>query len=307
MMMHLETKSSSVIEEAISLLSRPVDVESDYLPHHEYLLPSIEKLKEIVELLRSIIFPGYFGGAVLRKKSLPHFLGVRIEKLYLLLSEQILSVQHFDTDNNGRENAAEHAAETARSFVGVIPEIRRKLYTDVNAIYDGDPAAKNHGEIIFCYPCVRAMINYRAAHTLLSLGVPLIPRIITEMAHSETGIDIHPGAHIGDYFSIDHGTGVVIGETCIIGNHVRLYQGVTLGAKKFTLDKNGNPAKDVPRHPIIEDNVVVYSNANILGRITIGKNSVIGGNVWQTKSVPPNSRVLQQMAVESTFTDGLGI
>ena len=243
----------------------------------------------------------------MRRQSLQHFLGVRIEKLYGLLAEQILSVQHFDTENNNAANATENAAEIARQFIGILSDIRKKLWTDVKAIYDGDPAAKNYGEIIFCYPSIRAMVNYRSAHTLLSLGVPLIPRIITEMAHSETGIDIHPGAHIGDYFSIDHGTGVVIGETCIIGSHVRLYQGVTLGAKKFALDEHGNPVKNLPRHPIIEDNVVIYSNANILGRITIGKNSVIGGNVWQTKSVPPNSRVLQQIAVESSFTDGLGI
>jgi len=303
----MEIKSSSVIDEAIHLLSCSGDSECDYLPDQNHLLPSIEKLKEIVDLLRSIVFPGYFGEPVLRHQSLPHLIGVRVEKLYGLLTEQILSVHHFDTVNNGTVNAAEYAAETASQFIGILPDIRKKLYTDVHAIYNGDPAAKNHGEIIFCYPSIRAMINYRAAHALLSLGVPLIPRFIAEMAHSETGIDIHPGAHIGDHFCIDHGTGVVIGETCIIGNNVRLYQGVTLGAKKFALDEDGNPAKDVPRHPIIEDNVVIYSNANILGRITIGKNSVIGGNVWQTKSVPPNSRVLQQKAVESVFTDGLGI
>jgi len=304
----METKSADIIEEAIRLLSSPTnDTESDYAGHHEYLLPSIDKLKEIVETIRSIIFPGYFGGPVLRRESLQHFLGVRIEKLYELLAEQILRVLHFDTENNTSDNTAEKTDEVSRQFIGILPEIRKKLWTDVKAIYDGDPAAKNYGEIIFCYPSIRAMINYRSAHTLLSLGVPLIPRIMTEMAHSETGIDIHPGAHIGDHFSIDHGTGVVIGETCIIGNHVRLYQGVTLGAKKFAIDENGNPVKNLPRHPILEDNVVVYSNANILGRITIGKNSVIGGNVWQTRSVPPNSRVLQQNPVESSFTDGLGI
>ena len=303
----METKTGSIIEESIQLLSGSGDSKCDYLPNHEHLLPSIEKLKEIVELIRSIVFPGYFGGPVLRHQSLSHLLGVRIEKLYGLLTEQIISVHQFDTVNNGSVNAAEYAAETASQFIGILPEIRKKLCTDVHAIYDGDPAAKNHGEIIFCYPSIRAMINYRTAHTLLSLGVPLIPRIISEMAHSETGIDIHPGAHIGDHFCIDHGTGVVIGETCIIGNHVRIYQGVTLGAKKFALDHDGNPAKDVPRHPIIEDNVVIYSNANILGRITIGKNSVIGGNVWQTKSVPPNSRVLQQKAIERCITYGLVI
>ncbi len=303
----MDSNNNGIIDEAIQLLSAPNDTERDDPEHREHPLPSIDKVKEIVELLRSIIFPGYFGGPVLRKQSRHHFLGVRIEKLYGLLEEQLLSVQHFDTEHNSSGNAEEKAAGNARQFIGTLPEIRRKLWTDVKAIYDGDPAAKNYGEIIFCYPSIRAMINYRAAHALLSLGVPLIPRIIAEMAHSETGIDIHPGAHIGDFFCIDHGTGVVIGETCIIGDHVRLYQGVTLGAKKFALDDEGNPVKNVPRHPIIEDNVVIYSNANILGRITIGRNSVIGGNVWQTRSVPPDSRVLQQKAVETTFTDGLGI
>ncbi|MEI6846522.1 MAG: serine O-acetyltransferase EpsC [Chlorobiaceae bacterium] len=303
----MEASISNVLEKTIQLLSGSGDAESEFLPNHEHLQPSIEKLKAIVDLLRSIVFPGYFGEPVLRKDSLPHIQGVRIEKLYSLLTNQIFCVQQMEAANKSSENAKKISAQNALSFIEMLPEIRRKLCTDVNAIFNGDPAAKNHAEIIFCYPSIRAMINYRAAHALLSLGVLLIPRIISEMAHSETGIDIHPGAHIGEYFCIDHGTGVVIGETCIIGNNVRLYQGVTLGAKKFALDKDGNPSKNVPRHPIIEDNVVIYSNANVLGRITIGKNSIIGGNVWQTKSVPQNSRVLQQKAVESSFTDGLGI
>jgi len=150
------------------------------------------------------------------------------------------------------------------------------------------------------------MINYRIAHELLKLNVPVIPRIITELAHSATGIDIHPGATIGEYFSIDHGTGVVIGETCVIGNHVRLYQGVTLGAKSFKLDDEGLPM-NIPRHPILEDHVIVYSNSTILGRITIGHHSVIGGNIWQTSGVPPYSRILQRKAVSSSFVDGAGI
>lgn len=180
------------------------------------------------------------------------------------------------------------------------------MHTDVRAILEGDPAAKSYGEVIFCYPAVRALLNHRVAHELLLLGVPILPRIISEMAHSETGIDIHPGAKIGESFSIDHGTGVVIGETCIIGDRVRLYQGVTLGAKRFVLDEKGSPM-DVPRHPILEDNVVVYANTSILGRVTIGKDSVIGGNVWLTVSVPPGSHVLQQKALSNTFSDGLGI
>ncbi|NTW55918.1 MAG: serine acetyltransferase [Chlorobiaceae bacterium] len=303
----METRSTSFIEETIRSLSLLDKEESRFLFQEEIQLPSIDRLKDAVELLRSIIFPGYFGEPAAARSSLPYFLGVRIEKLYGILVEQIRSVRHFNSIVNRIGPPDESAEETARRFIETLPELRRILCTDVEAIYNGDPAAKSHGEIVFCYPSIRAMINHRSAHTLISLDVPLIPRIISEMSHSETGIDIHPGASIGEYFCIDHGTGVVIGETCIIGNNVRIYQGVTLGAKKFELDKDGNPAKNIPRHPIIEDNVVIYSNANILGRITIGKNSVIGGSVWITRDVPSHSRILQQKAVESSFTDGLGI
>jgi len=199
------------------------------------------------------------------------------------------------------------AKEIAAEFIEYLPEIRRKLVADVNATYLNDPAARNLGEVIFCYPGIRAMTNYRMAHKLLELQVPLIPRYISEMAHSETGIDIHPRAKIGESFTIDHGTGVVIGSTSIIGNNVKIYQGVTLGAKSFPLDSDGNPIKGIPRHPIVEDNVVIYSGATILGRITIGKNSVIGGNVWVTSNIPPHSKLVQSRPKELTFTDGLGI
>jgi serine O-acetyltransferase len=166
----------------------------------------------------------------------------------------------------------------------------------VEAAYNGDPAAKSFGEVISCYPAIRAISNYRIAHKLLELGVPLIPRIITEMAHSETGIDIHPGAKIGSHFTIDHGTGVVIGETSIIGNYVKLYQGVTLGARSFPLDSDGRPIKGIPRHPILEDHVIVYSNATILGRITIGHHATVGGNIWVTEDVPAGTRIIQTKA-----------
>jgi serine O-acetyltransferase len=160
--------------------------------------------------------------------------------------------------------------------------------------------------VIFCYPVIQAMLHYRVAHQLHIMGVPILPRILTEMAHSSTGIDIHPGAQIGEYFSIDHGTGVVIGETCIIGNHVTLYQGVTLGAKNFQVDDQGRPV-NVPRHPIIGDHVTIYANSTILGRITIGQNTVIGGNIWLTHSVPPGSKILQSKAIDVSFNEGLGI
>ena len=173
------------------------------------------------------------------------------------------------------------------------------MATDVEAAYNGDPAATSYGEVISCYPAIKAISNYRIAHQLRELGVPLIPRIITEMAHSETGIDIHPGAQIGSHFTIDHGTGIVIGETCIIGNNVKLYQGVTLGAKSFPLDEKGNPIKGIPRHPILEDNVIVYSNSTILGRVTIGKDAVIGANIWLMEDVAPGTQVVQRKKQKS--------
>lgn len=197
------------------------------------------------------------------------------------------------------------SVQVSDAFPARIPEIKRLLDTDVKALAHNDPAVKSEQEIIYCYPAVTAMLYYRTAHELLLLGVPIIPRMLTEYAHNATGIDIHPGATIGEGFAIDHGTGVVIGETAIIGRNVTLYQGVTLGAKSFRYDKDGKPL-NLPRHPILEDDVTVYSNASILGRITIGKGAVIGGNVWLTHSVPPGARVLQGRA-EEQFSDGAGI
>ena len=187
----------------------------------------------------------------------------------------------------------------------LLPDIRKTLETDVVAAFDGDPAAENFGEVICCYPVIKTLTNYRLAHELFKLNVPLIPRMLTEMAHSETGIDIHPGAQIGHHFTIDHGTGVVIGATCIIGNYVKLYQGVTLGARSFPLDDDGNPIKGIPRHPILEDNVIVYSNATVLGRITIGKGTVIGGNVWVTNDTEPGSVIVQATQKKSKLQSDL--
>lgn len=177
-------------------------------------------------------------------------------------------------------------------FWAQIPEITRLVHTDVEAVLHNDPAVTDRGEVILSYPLTQAMLHYRTAHVLYQLGVPRIPRMLTELAHSRTGIDIHPAAQIGAYFCIDHGTGVVIGETAIIGTHVVLYQGVTLGAKSFSYDEEGRPI-DLPRHPILEDHVTVYSNTSILGRVRIGHDTVIGGNVWLTRDVPANSLVLQ--------------
>ena len=253
-------------------------------------LPSVDVLEEIVRLTRSILFPGYFGRSAIDRHTIKYHIGVSVEELYHLLAEQIMAGLCFSTDV---EDPKKKAIEIATQFITYLPCIRERLATDVEASYIGDPASKSFGEVIFCYPAIRAISNYRIAHELLELGVPLIPRIITEMAHSETGIDIHPGATIGNGFTIDHGTGVVIGETAIIGNNVKLYQGVTLGAKSFPLDEKGEPIKGILRHPILEDDVIIYSNSTILGRITIGKGAIIGGNIWVDQDVPPGTRIVQ--------------
>ena len=263
-------------------------------------LPSGKSLRRIVELSREILFPGYFGNSTVHRRTINYHIGVNVEELFGLLTEQIQAGLCFGLENTPSDNVIKKipdrdtAASIAARFISKLPEIRRILATDVEAAYYGDPAATCFGEIICCYPIIRAITNYRIAHELYMLNVPLIPRIITEMAHSETGIDIHPGAQIGHHFTIDHGTGVVIGATCIIGNNVKLYQGVTLGVKSFPLDENGNPIKGIARHPILEDDVIVYSNATILGRITIGKGATIGGNIWVTDSVPAGSRIVQR-------------
>ena len=268
-------------------------------------LPSVEDVKRIVSLIKSIVFTDYFHKRQPDEELRAYQIGVSMEELYRLLRQQIARGMQF-CEECQEEDVLCTGERLALKFIDALPEIKRLLYTDIQAMFDNDPAAQTYGEVIFCYPVVNTMVHYRTAHQLHKMGVPVIPRIITEQAHSKTGIDIHPGAQIGEYFSIDHGTGVVIGETTIIGNHVTLYQGVTLGAKSFKYDEEGNML-NVPRHPIIEDNVTVYSNASILGRITIGHDSVIGGNIWLTHSVPPYSKILQSKAIDAGFQDGAGI
>ena len=274
------------------------------MPATEAQLPSVVDVKRIVELVKSIIFTDYFHKREADAKMRSYVIGVKMEELHDLLCRQIACGLQFCTDCGC--TVEEQAQEKALKFIEELPEVKRLLYTDVEAMFYNDPAAQTYGEVIFCYPIISTMVHYRIAHVLHQMQVPVIPRIMTELAHSQTGIDIHPGAQIGEYFAIDHGTGVVIGETCIIGSHVTLYQGVTLGAKSFKYDANGNML-NVPRHPIIEDYVTVYSNASILGRITIGHHSVIGGNIWVTNNVPPYSRIQQSKAVDLSFQDGLGI
>ena len=257
-------------------------------------MPSWRVLSEAVDIVRAIVFPGYFGDSVQEHHTLAYKTGMNIDRLYKILCEQICAGLCYSNNCDSPATAAAAASSMALSFIEYLPTLRAALAKDVEATYNGDPAATGFGEVISCYPSIKAVSNYRMAHRLLELGVPLIPRIITEIAHSETGIDIHPGAQIGDYFTIDHGTGIVIGETCIIGNNVKLYQGVTLGAKSFPLDENGNPIKGIPRHPILEDNVIVYSNATILGRVTVGRDAVIGGNIWVTENVPAGAHIVQR-------------
>lgn len=211
-------------------------------------MPSIVNLSKIIDLVREILFPGYFGNTTLRSNATQHYMGVYVDELYNLLSEEILAGMCFECLDESANKVEKHqhkAKEAALEFIEFLPEIRRQLVTDVEATYRNDPAARNLGEVIFCYPAVRAISNHRVANKLLKLGVPLIPRFISEMAHGETGIDIHPQAEIGEQFTIDHGTGVVIGSTSILGKNVKIYQGVTLGAKSFPLDENGNPIKGI--------------------------------------------------------------
>ncbi len=281
--------------------------------HHTKLdvpMLSAQVLYDIVELVRTVLFPGYFGFSDVTPETMRYHVGATLDRVFPLLAEQLKRGICFATDVCDRDDHAEcerRAKDIARAFLSSLPRIRHLLSTDVQAAYEGDPAAKDPSETILCYPSVRALTNYRIAHELHRLDVPLIPRIITEQAHSENGIDIHPGAEIGERFFIDHGTGVVIGETCIIGRNVRLYQGVTLGAKSFPLDEDGKPIKGIPRHPIVEDDVIIYSGATILGRVTIGKGSIIGGNVWLTHSVAPGSRVTQSKPFEEQFENGGGV
>ncbi len=287
------------------LLSETTDRLSDYASAerrgfvHEYNdsdpIPSGKVLEEVSELCRSIYFPGFYGRSCVNSETMRFNIGVVLERIYILLKSQIVAGMSLNRDGDkfcARE-IRQRAEEVAAKVIAMLPEIRDILITDVMAAYRGDPAATNYSEVISCYPVIRALANYRLAHVLHEFNVPIVPRMLTEMAHSETGIDIHPGARIGKYFTIDHGTGVVIGATCIIGNNVKLYQGVTLGAKSFPLGADGIPIKGVPRHPILEDDVIVYSNSTILGRITIGKGAVIGGNLWVTEDVKPGDRLTQ--------------
>jgi len=270
----------------------------DEVPVHNleprYVLPSRRVIIATLKQLFEVFYPGYIGKQYLTRSSVSYYIGSILDEVAETLHNQIYAaIRHEDSQMaNDREQCSLFADNCIEKLIAALPTIRRRLTEDVAAGFDGDPAAKNYNEIIFSYPGLVAITTYRVAHELEYLNVPLLPRIMSEWAHSRTGIDIHPGAEIGNRFFIDHGTGVVVGETTIIGSNVKLYQGVTLGALSFPKDERGKLIRGLRRHPKIGDNVIIYSGATILGDVTIGADSIIGGNVWLTKSVEPKTRVI---------------
>lgn len=265
---------------------------------HGEPLPSQAAVKEIINLSRALLFPAFFGDPDITRENVLYFNGLWAEKLFKILAKQILAgvAMEFNGSFIDYEALEASAKIKAANYIKQLPELRRLLNLDVKATYLGDPAAISTSEVLYCYPGIRAICNHRIAHALITLDVPIIPRMISEMAHSETGIDIHPAATIGESFTIDHGTGIVIGATARIGNNVKIYQGVTLGAKSFVTDDSNNPVKGIPRHPILGNGVVVYSNSTILGRVNIGDGAVIGGNLWVTRDVEPGEKLIQARA-----------
>jgi serine O-acetyltransferase len=265
-------------------------------PRADLPLPNGEEVRRAVEMLRCALFPGYYGVPPIPADNTRYHMGATLDAAAKALLEQVERAFCFFCEKIGKDTCPEcreKSAAIVADFMKTLPAMQQTLMSDVQAAYEGDPAATCPAETVFCYPGLLAITNQRIGHELYRLKVPLIPRIITELAHSATGIDIHPGAAIGRSFFIDHGTGVVIGETSTIGERVRLYQGVTLGAKSFPLDEHGKPVKGVKRHPDVEDDVVIYAGATILGAVRIGKGSQIGGNVWLTHGLPPGSKVSQ--------------
>jgi serine O-acetyltransferase len=257
-----------------------------------------ESIGKMLELLKSALFPGVFDKCPITEDRVNVLIGNNIRVAAVELNSLVETAykntcSHYEEKRATCDECREKAYEVTTGLISRLPYIRDLLHSDIKAAYEGDPAAKSKEEILLSYPSVTAVTTYRLANALYDMGVPVIPRVMSEIAHEKTGIDIHPGAKIGCCFFIDHGTGVVIGETCVIGSRVKIYQGVTLGAKSFKTDSDGNPIKGIKRHPNIEDNVVIYAGATILGGdTTIGHDSVIGGNVWLTHSVPPYSIVI---------------
>lgn len=286
---------AAIVAELRDVRSRWRDRRRRDLDAHEF--PSRDIVRDIIVQLRGALFPLRLGPADLRRDGEDFYVGRALDAALHELVAQVRLELSSQRRNEGSavdaQAIAGQADEIVATFARALPSLRELLDTDVEAAYRGDPAARSVDEVLLCYPGVLALINHRLAHRLYALGVPLIARIVAELAHSETGIDIHPGARIGGSFFIDHGTGVVIGETAQIGERVRIYQAVTLGAKRFETGSDGALQKGQARHPIVEDDVVIYAGATILGRVTIGQGSTIGGNVWLTRSVPPGSQVTQ--------------
>lgn len=271
-------------------------------------LPSRAVLQTVVEDLRSVLFPGYFGISDIDAENAPFYVGATLDRCRTQLREQLRRGICFAcADRPSCPDCGALAVDLTERLVAALPRIQALLRLDLAAALAGDPAATSADEVIFCYPGFLAITNHRLAHELHRGGAPLIPRIINELAHAATGIDIHPGARIGERFFIDHGTGVVIGETARIGDRVRIYQGVTLGAKRIPVDAHGHAVPGVARHPIVEDDVIIYSGATVLGRVVIGRGSVVGGNVWLTRDLAPGARVTQAAASEDLYRDGAGI
>jgi len=270
-------------------------------------LPSRKELQKILDGLGAVLFPNRLGLPDLNDEGIDYFVGHTLDTLLRELYKQIRRELQFTSGHTAVDDAYPQAVAITREFAARLPEVRTLLDSDIQAAYEGDPAARSSDEVLVCYPGITAITHHRLAHILYQLGAPLVARVISELAHSATGIDIHPGAKIGESFFIDHGTGVVIGETAVIGRHVRVYQAVTLGAKRFQKDDDGILVKGNARHPIVEDDVVIYAGATILGRITIGRGSTIGGNVWLTYSVPPGSNITQAHVRSELFHDGGGI
>jgi serine O-acetyltransferase len=305
-------------------LEPPVDVVEELCSANETLLrgrwqgrgrnalPSRTAVVRLVDDLRAALFPGHFGATDLTAGNLRSYVAAQLDKVQVNLTEQIHRALSFTCEHEVVSTAGEcracdrQASEVTAALVGRLPAIRRLLESDLQAAYASDPAARLLDETLYCYPGIVAITNHRIAHELHRRAVPLIPRMISELAHSSTGIDIHPGAQIGRHFFIDHGTGVVIGETCEIGARVRLYQGVTLGARRTTVDPDGFLARGEPRHPIIGDDVIIYAGATVLGRITIGAGATIGGNVWLTRDVAPGARVTQAFLQHNAVEDRPG-
>jgi serine O-acetyltransferase len=292
----MSTRQSLGIEEVVTQLRdlRNEALRSRRRDGRPPKLPSRAALTEIVTGVTAALFPNRLGRPDLTDEGIDHFVGHRLDVALRALHEQLGRELLFASNLDAlSSDDASRALSITREFARALPRIRQQLDTDILAAYQGDPAARSIDEVLVCYPGITAITHYRLAHVLYRLGVRLTARMIAELAHSLTGIDIHPGAQIGERFFIDHGTGVVIGETAIIGSNVRLYQAVTLGAKRFPASEDGSLVKGDARHPVVEDDVVIYAGATVLGRVTIGRGSTIGGNVWLTRSVPPGSSVSQ--------------